>query len=179
MTSFWCLYCWLWTYFITYCFYCWLWRPHCLYLEISIGKRPKYFKASDFPCCVLNNTHFFLNRSRKLKKFIIWGKVGTSTNKMVYPEGIFFMMRVTIAYVVDKQNYIWRRYLLLQRLCVPSVKTTTHVCNRFNTSFCARDHKTNQAISNLNRKFWNKSTQQIKSTTFLTDLCFIKKFKYF
>ena len=104
---------------------------------------------------------------------------------MVYPEGIFLWWGLfipgfkTIAYVVDKQIYIWRRYLLLQGLCVPSVKTTTYVCNRFNTSFCARDHKTNQAISNLNRKFWNKSTQQIKSTTFLTDLCFIKKFKYF
>ena len=40
---------------------------------------------------------------------------------------------------------------------MPSVKTTTYVCNRFNTSLCAREHKTNQAISNLNRKFWNKS----------------------
>ena len=38
-------------------------------------------------------------------------------------------------------------------VCVPSDKTATYVCNRFNTSFCARDHKTNQAISNLNRKF--------------------------
>ena len=91
---------------------------------------------------------------------------------MVYPEGIFLWWGLfipgfkTIAYVVDKQSYIWRRYLLLQGLCVPSVKTTTYVCNRFNTSFCARDHKTNQAISNLNLKFWNKSTKQIKSTTF-------------
>ena len=74
---------------------------------------------------------------------------------MVYPEGIFLWWGLfipgfkTIAYVVDKQIYIWRRYLLLQGLCVPSVKTTTYVCNRFNTSFCARDHKTNQAISNL------------------------------
>ena len=83
----------------------------------------------------------------------------------------------TIAYVVDKQSDICRRYLLLQGLCVASVKTTTYVCNRFNTSFCTRDHKTNQAISNLNRKFWNKSTQQIKSTTSLTDLCFNKKFE--
>ena len=88
--------------------------------------------------------------------------MGTSANKMVYPEGIFLWWGLfipgfkTIAYVVDKQSYIWRRYLLLQGLCVPSVKTTTYVCNRFNTSFCARDHKTNQAISNLNRKFWNK-----------------------
>ena len=44
-------------------------------------------------------------------------------------------------------------YRLLQGLYVPSVKTATYICNRFNTSFCARDHKTNQAISNLNRKF--------------------------
>ena len=43
-----------------------------------------------------------------------------------------------------------RRYLLLHGLCVPSVKTTTYVCNRFNTSFCARDCK---AISNLNESF--------------------------
>ena len=25
----------------------------------SIGKRSKGFKASGFPCCILNNTHFF------------------------------------------------------------------------------------------------------------------------
>ena len=42
---------------------------------------------------------------------------------------------------------------LCYRDCVPSVRTTTYVCNRFNTSFCARNHKTNQVISNLNRKF--------------------------
>ena len=30
---------------------------------------------------------------------------------------------------------------------VPSVKTTTYVCNRFNTSFCTKDHKTHLAIS--------------------------------
>ena len=59
----------------------------------------------------------------------------------------------TIVYAVDKQSDICRRYLLLQRLCVPSFKTTTYVSKRFNTSFCARDHKTNEAISNLNRKF--------------------------
>ena len=40
-----------------------------------------------------------------------------------------------------------------------------------------RDYKTNYAISNLNQTFWNKSTQQIKSTTSSTDLCFNKKFE--
>ena len=34
----------------------------------SIGKRSKGFKASGFPCCILNNTHFFLNWSRKSEK---------------------------------------------------------------------------------------------------------------
>ena len=107
----------------------------------------------------------------------------TSANKMVYPEGTFLWRGLlitsfkTIAYVVDKQSDVCRRYLQLQGLCVPSVKTTTYVCNRFNTSFCARDHKTNQAISNSNRKFWNKPTQQIKSATSLTDLCFNEKFE--
>ena len=48
-----------------YSVYSWLWRPYCICLEqISIGKRPKYFEASGFPCCILNNTHFFWNRSR-------------------------------------------------------------------------------------------------------------------
>ena len=73
-----------------YCFCCWLWRSHCICLEqISIGKRPKCFKASGFSRCILNNTHFFWNRSRKSKNFMIWGKMGTSANKMAYPEGTF------------------------------------------------------------------------------------------
>ena len=58
---------------------------------------------------------------------------------------------------------------------MPSIKTTTYLCNRFNTSFNARDHQANQAISNLNRKFSNKLTQQFKSTTSLTDLSVNKK----
>ena len=88
------------------------------------------------------------------------GKVGTSANKMVYPEGNFLQWGLFIPsfITIDKQSNICRRYLLLEGLCVPSVKTTAYVCKRFITSFCARDHKTNQAISNLSRKFWNKST---------------------
>ena len=57
-----------------------------------------------------------------------------STNKVIYLEDIF-----------------------CYKDCVSSVRTTTYVCNRFNTSFCATHHQTNQAISNLNRKFWDKS----------------------
>ena len=32
-------------------------------------------------------------------------------------------------------------------IMMPSAKITTYVCNRFNTSFCTKDHKTHQAIS--------------------------------
>ena len=62
-------------------------------------------------------------------------KVGTSGNKMVYAEGTFLWWGLcipssrTIAYVVDKQNSICRGNLPLHRLCVPSVETTTYVCN--------------------------------------------------
>ena len=69
------------------------------------------------------------------------GKVGTSENKMVYAKGTFLWWRLcirsirTIAYAVVKQNGICRRYLLLQGLCVSSVKTATYVCNRFKMDF--------------------------------------------
>ena len=77
------------------------------------------------------------------KKFMISRKVGTSGKKMVYQKGTFLWWRLcipsfrTIAYIVDKQSGICRKYPLLQGLFVPSVKTTTYVCNRFkmNTFF--------------------------------------------
>ena len=50
-------------------------------------------------------------------------------------------------YVYQQQGGICRRYLLLQGLCVPSVKTKTYVCNRFNTYFHTKNHKRHQAIS--------------------------------
>ena len=57
--------------------------------------------------------------------------------------------------MLSTNKTVYRRYLVLHGLCLPSVKTTTYVCNRFNTSFCAEDHKTNQTISNLNGKFFS------------------------
>ena len=49
--------------------------------------------------------------------------MGTSANKMVYPESTFLQ---------------WG-------LFIPSFKTIAYVvCNRFNTSFCARYHKKNR-----------------------------------
>ena len=53
---------------------------------------------------------------------------------------------------INKAIYVEDTFSYRDYVCQVS-KTTTYVCNRFNTSFCARDHKTNQAISNLNRKF--------------------------
>ena len=99
------------------CFYCWLWGPHCIRLEkVSIRKCPKYFKASGFPCCILNKLTFSEAGHDNQKNVIIWRKVGTSTNKMVYPEGTFLWWGLfipglkTIAYVVDKQSDIYIRF---------------------------------------------------------------------
>ena len=86
---------------------------------------------------------------------ILWcqEKWGRSANKMVYAKGTFLLWGFcipsfrAIAYAIDKQSGTCRRYLLLQGLYVPSVKTTTYVCNRFNTSFCNKYHKTHLAIS--------------------------------
>ena len=56
---------------------------------------------------------------------------------MVFEKGTFLWWRlfipsfITIAYIVDKQSGICRKYLLLQGLYEPSVKTTIYVCNRF------------------------------------------------
>ena len=78
-----------------YSVYCWLWRPHCICLEqISIGKRPKYFKASGFPCCILNNTHFFWNRPWKLKKIHHLRKSGDFSKQNGISRRYLFMMRV-------------------------------------------------------------------------------------
>ena len=82
------------------------------------------------------------------------GKMGTSANKMIYVKDAFLWWRLcmpsirTIAYVADKQSVICRIYCLLQGLCVSSFKTTTYVYNIFKIEF----------FSNLNGKFWNKST---------------------
>ena len=68
------------------------------------------------------------------KSFMMSGKVGTSKTKWYmqkvpfYDENYIKRFR-TIAYVVNKQS--GRKYILLQGLFVPSVKTTTCVCNRF------------------------------------------------
>ena len=80
-------------------------------------------------------------------------KWGCSANKMVYAKGTFLLWGFcipsfrTIAYAIDNESDTYRRYLLLQGLYVPSVKTTTYICNRFNTTFCTKDHKTHLAIS--------------------------------
>ena len=71
---------------------------------------------------------------------------------MVHAEGTFLWWGVfissfrAIAYIIDKQIGTCRRCFLLPGLCVQSVKITTYVSNRFNTSFCTKDHKTHQSI---------------------------------
>ena len=60
--------------------------------QISIGKRPKNLEAIGFPCCILNNTHFF-ETSHGNKKNHCVREVGTFT----------------------KQNGISRRYVFITR----------------------------------------------------------------
>ena len=67
-------------------------------------KHPKDFEAGAFPCCILNNTHFFRKWSQKYKKLLMSGKLGISANKMVYAEDICGTN---------------------SGICVPNVKTTT------------------------------------------------------
>ena len=132
----------------------WLWKPHCICLEQnSIGKRPKDFEASDFPSCMLNNAHFFWNQSQKSKKFYDVRKSEDVQQAKWYTQKVLLLWGFCIpsfravAHAIDKQSGTCRRYLPLQGLYVASVKTTTYVCNRFDTSFCTKDHKTQLAIS--------------------------------
>ena len=56
----------------------------------------------------------------------------------------FFIMR-RIIYTNNK--VVHAEDTFCYRDCVPSVKTTAYVCNRFNTSFRTKDHKKHQAVS--------------------------------
>ena len=101
----------------------------------------------------LNNTHFFEASHRNPKNFMMSGKVGTFSKQNGICKRYFLLWGFcipsfkAITHAIDKQSDTCRRYLLLQGLYVSSVETTTYVCNRFNTSFCTKDHKTHLAIS--------------------------------
>ena len=83
--------------------------------QISIGKRPKYFEASGFPCCILRNTNFFWNRSRKSKKIHV--------RKSGY---------------VSKQNGIYRRRLFMMRIINTKLSTSKAIYGEH--TFCYRDY---------------------------------------
>ena len=119
----------------------WLWRPHCIYLEQdSTGKRPKDFEAGVFPCCIL---HKITEISRCKEQW-----VHQQTEDTFLWWGLCIPSFKNTAYVIDKQSCIF----------LPSIKTITYLFNGLNTSFCAKDHETHQAISNLNRKFREELT---------------------
>ena len=95
----------------------------------------------------------FLNQSQKSTKFHDVRKSGDVQQTKWYMQKLLVLLwgfcipsfRV-IAYVIDKQSGTCRRYPLLQWLYVPSVKTTTCVCNSFN-NFCNTDHTTHLVTS--------------------------------
>ena len=118
--------------------YSWLWRVICICLEQnSIGKRHRALKMVSF--LVAFEIIFNISKTgyRNKKKIIMSGKVEPSGNKMVYAKGTSLWWRLcipgfrTIAYIVDKQSCICRKYFLLQGLCVTCAKTTIYVLNRF------------------------------------------------
>ena len=100
--------------------YCWLWRPYCICLQKnSIGKRPKDFESSGFPCCILNKYSLFLKPITEIKKISWCQKKRRCQQTKWHMQKVPFLWLGsyipsfrTIACVVDKQSGIRRRYLL-------------------------------------------------------------------
>ena len=117
------------------------------------GKRLKEFEASGFPSCILNNAHFLETSHKNQKSFMMSGKVGTFSKQNGICRRYFFLMRIlytklqSCSLCYRETNWFMQKIPSVTGIFVQSVKTTTYVCSRFNTSFCNKDHKTQQAIS--------------------------------
>ena len=136
-------------------FCCLHWKPrpcftNCLFLTLKtlLNMTPKTLKPMAFIVIV---TFFEISNGNK-KKLWCQEKWESSASKMVYAEDTFLWwgsctssFRVR-ANVIEKQSGTCRKYLLLPGLCVSSFEITTYLCNRFNTSFCTKNHKIHQAI---------------------------------
>ena len=117
-------------------------------LKTLLNMTPKTLKPMAFIVIV---TFFEISNGNK-KKLWCQEKWESSASKMVYAEDTFLWwgsctssFRVR-ANVIEKQSGTCRKYLLLPGLCVSSFEITTYLCNRFNTSFCTKNHKIHQAI---------------------------------
>ena len=73
------------------------------------------------------------------------GKVRTFSRQNGICKRHFFMMRVV--YIKLQSDSLCYRQMKWNMQKIRCVKPITYVCNRFNTFFCFKDHKTYQAIS--------------------------------
>ena len=99
----------------------------------SIGKRPKDFEASGFPSCILNNTHFFGDVQQTK-----W----SMQKVLLYYEDFVYQASELYSPCYQQTKWYMEKIPCVTGLYVPSIRTTTYVCNRVNTSFCTKDQKT-------------------------------------
>ena len=75
-------------------------------------------------------------------------KMGTFSEQNGICKRYFFIMRIFYTKLqCYSLCYRQTKWYMQKKPSVPSIKTTTFACNRFNTSFCTEDHKTHLAIS--------------------------------
>ena len=92
----------------------------------------------------------FLNQSQKSKKFYDVRKRGDVQQTKWYMQKLLFYYEDFAYQASELKPMLSINKVVHEGWYVPSVKTTTYICNRFNT-FCTKDHKTHLAISS---SFW-------------------------
>ena len=100
------------------------------------------------PFCCLHPRSCFTNFLLLTSKTPIYmsGKVGTFSKQNGICKRHLFMMRIVyIKLQSDSLGYQQTKWYMQKIPCVKTINM--YVCNRFNTSFCFKNHKTYQAIS--------------------------------
>ena len=99
------------------------------------------------PFCCLHPRSCFTNCLFLTLKIPMYmsGKAETFSNQNGICKRHLFMMRTV--YIKLESDSLCCRQIKWYMQKIRCVKTITYVCNRFNTFFCFKDHKTCQAIS--------------------------------
>ena len=131
--------------------YCDFENPTVYVQSRTIEKRSKDFEASDFPSCILSNTHFFETSHRNQKKFHDVRKTGDVQQTKWYMQKVLFITRILYTKLKSYSLCYRKAKQYMQKIpsvtgIITSVKTTIYVCNSFNTSFCTKNHKAHSAI---------------------------------